>query len=149
MNLPFDLDSHLFVGNILKDIMFLLDHCNKSSILHKLDIVSFTIISAIVIRILTLINEFIMLQRKKIKSFLDTYISCCVLFHFVVRKWDYPWIDIIKQILTVSFVLSFLLLLYATWQETHSLREVFRENMWYIITLLVVLVLVILYLFII
>ena len=69
-----------------------------------------------------------MLQRKKINNFFETYFFCTLLFSLIVKKLDYPWIDIIKQILAIVLLLSLLLLLYATWQETHSLKEVFRQN---------------------
>ena len=69
-----------------------------------------------------------MLPKKKIKNFFETYVFCCLLFSFMVKIWDYPWIEVIEQILSIVLLLSLLLLLYATWQETHSLRETFRQN---------------------
>ena len=87
-----------------------------------------TSILSIVIRKSSLINELIMLPKKKINNFFENYVFCGLLFSLIVKKLDYPWIEVIKQILVIVLLLSLLLLLYATWQETHSLKEVLRQN---------------------
>ncbi len=79
-----------------------------------------------------------MLPKKKLRNFFETGGFCFLLFSFIVRILDYPWLWLIAEIIATVLFLSLLLLLYATWQETHSLKEVFRQNKFDVIVFIII-----------
>ena len=69
-----------------------------------------------------------MLKRKKLKNFLNDYFTCFLICGLIGKAWKNPYFEVVLEIMGILLFFMLLLLPYLTWRDTHSFREVCRQN---------------------
>ena len=79
----------------------------------------------------------IMLQREKVYEWVDVCAFVGLLFSFAYKIWDYTVLLIIRNLFFTGSLLMTVLSCYLSWRDTHSLRQVFRQNRLWLVTLMI------------
>ena len=69
-----------------------------------------------------------MLTRNKVENFFQNNVFILVLLGLARKIWDNPVLDVISKVFGTFFALLMFFMLYLSWRETHSFREVFKQN---------------------
>ena len=67
---------------------------------------------------------------------MDYCVYVGLLFYFVYEIWDYTVLLIICYLFLIGALVLLALSCYLSWRDTHSFRQVFRQNRLWLITLL-------------
>ena len=69
-----------------------------------------------------------MLQREKVYEWVSGCGYIGLLFYFAYSIWDYTVLYAISSLFFIGAVVMLLLSCCLSWRDTHSLRQVFRQN---------------------
>ena len=78
-----------------------------------------------------------MLQREKVYEWVSDCIFVGLLFSFAYKIWDYTVLLIIRNLFFTGSLVMLVLSCYLSWRDTHSLRQVFRQNRLWLVTLMI------------
>ena len=78
-----------------------------------------------------------MLQREKVYEWVSDCILVGLLFSFAYRIWDCTVLLIIRNLFFTGSLVMLALSCYLSWRDTHSLRQVFRQNRMWLICLVI------------
>ena len=76
-----------------------------------------------------------MLQREKVYEWVSGCGYIGLLFYFAYSIWDYTVLYAISSLFFIGAYVMLLLSCYLSWRDTHSLRQVFRQNRLWLIGL--------------
>ena len=87
-----------------------------------------------------------MLTQKKVDKFCRNYFSYFFFPGLVARNiWCIPVLDAIVKVIGSAFIFLMFLMLYLSWRETHSFRQVFKQNWVNIVTFILPITILLLY----